>query len=80
MYWIPGKLISAGLGSSLSLLYLPELSAAAVSTSLNTEPGARSAPVGPLTFGFRLIPGILFSSLKFAASAAASWVAIRLGS
>ena len=43
---MPGKDISAGLGRSLSLLYLPEFRAAAVSMSLNTEPGASSAPVG----------------------------------
>src|SRR6476661_4210541 len=76
---MPGNGISAGLGSTLSLLYLPELRAAAVSMILKTDPGASSAPVGPLTDWFRLMPGILFRAVILAASASASWVATRVG-
>ena len=67
---MPGNESSAGFGSTLSLLYFPELRAAAVSTSLKTDPGASWAPVGPLTFWFRLIPGTWLSSLMFALAAA----------
>ena len=75
-----GRAFRPGWAARCPCCTCPEFSAAAVSTSLNTEPGASSSPVGPLTFWFRLIPGTLFSSLCWPLRRAASWVAIRLGS